>query len=266
MWRFLLTLALLAAPVVALADNARFGPPTPWQLVAMPHVATNAALAATANGSYPYGVIRDHYATGGAADGPLFFMPQTGTCAAASLVNDAGNCVDSTSGDGNSWKALHKDGIYDFREFGCAVGNSACDAATTAAAALVAKSTAILSTNGTLMLGDASNAVLPKARQQLLPRRTITSGTSDNMTTADYAVYWDSASAGPKIQSIPGCTSALDADTLEIGDERQSASIDNITITPTSGTIYNAASLTLTSDGAEVSLQCDSSTANWVIK
>ena len=122
--------AVLISP--AHADNARFGPsmrpdssnavlPTAREnLKALPHLATNALLAAAANATYPNGVFRDHYATGGVADGPLFFTPQTGTCASQTpaLVNDGGNCVDSTSGDGNSWKALHPDQRFYANEFG----------------------------------------------------------------------------------------------------------------------------------------------------
>lgn len=91
---------------------------------AVPHVAANAALAAAATATYPQGVWRDHYATGGTADGPLFFQPQAGTCAANSLVNDGGNCVDGP--DGNSWKALHQNNVLNVKEFG-ALGNNSTD-------------------------------------------------------------------------------------------------------------------------------------------
>lgn len=66
------------------------------------HVASNAELAATPTEYYPTGVWRDDYAAGFGA-GPLWFTPLTGTCAANSLVNDGGSCVDAAGG--NSWKA-----------------------------------------------------------------------------------------------------------------------------------------------------------------
>lgn len=109
-------------------------------LGALPHVATNAALSAKSNASAPQGVYRDHYYTGGVTDGPLLFQPQTGTCAANSWVNDGGNCVDSTSGDGNSWKALHRNNTLNVREFGAKGDNSTDDSAAIQAMAAAAGS------------------------------------------------------------------------------------------------------------------------------
>lgn len=68
-----------------------------------PHVATNAALAASATATYPNGVWRDDYAAGNGAP-PRFFTKLTGNCLANGLVNDGGSCVDTTAGDGNSWR------------------------------------------------------------------------------------------------------------------------------------------------------------------
>lgn len=78
------------------------------------HVATNAALAATPTSYYPNGVWRDDYAANAGA-GPLWFTPLTGNCAANSLVNDGGNCVDASGG--NSWKA-HYINVINIAQFG----------------------------------------------------------------------------------------------------------------------------------------------------
>jgi hypothetical protein len=68
-------------------------------------VDTDAALAATATATFPNGVLRLDYSAGFGAT-PLVFSPQAGNCAANSMVNDGGSCRDTTTGDGNSWKAV----------------------------------------------------------------------------------------------------------------------------------------------------------------
>lgn len=92
---------------------------TPGTSAIAPHVATNAALAAASTATYPNGVWRDDYAAGNGAP-PLFFVVQTGTCGANSMVNDGGSCVNSS--DSNSWKAVPADSSVNVRQFG-AVGN-----------------------------------------------------------------------------------------------------------------------------------------------
>ena len=79
------------------------------------HVATHAALAAVPTADYPNGVWRDDYATGNGAP-PLFFIPQTGTCAANSMANNGGQCVNDAGG--NSFKAQPPLTGEDIREFG----------------------------------------------------------------------------------------------------------------------------------------------------
>lgn len=69
-------------------------------------VNTNAALKAAANSRFPQGVWRLGVNTLNDAP-PLFFRPQTGTCAANSFVSDVGGCNDTTAGDGNSWQSVH---------------------------------------------------------------------------------------------------------------------------------------------------------------
>lgn len=113
--------------------------PAPGAGVAtVPHVADNATLAATRTAAYRGGLWRDHYAAGGIADGPLFFTPRAGTCAANKWVNDGGNCVDGP--DGNSWKAIHPDGAMNVKEFGATGANGPDDYPAFQAAIVAAQS------------------------------------------------------------------------------------------------------------------------------
>lgn len=96
---------------------------------AVQHVATDAALTGLVTGSFPNGVWRDHFYTGGSSDGPLFFQPQTGTCVANGRANDGGDCRNTTSGDGNSFLAVHQHGVLDVKEFGAKGDNSTDDTA-----------------------------------------------------------------------------------------------------------------------------------------
>jgi hypothetical protein len=91
-------------------------------LKAAGRVADNATLAAAATSAFPAGVWRDDYASGNGAP-PLFFTAQTGTCAANSMADDGGSCVDGAGG--NSWKARHGASGYDVRQWG-----AKCDGAT----------------------------------------------------------------------------------------------------------------------------------------
>jgi len=81
------------------------------------HVATKTALAASATSTYPNGVIRDDYSIRLGAP-PLFYEPETGTCAANSRIDDGGSCINTTASDGNSWYAVFPTAGVDVREFG----------------------------------------------------------------------------------------------------------------------------------------------------
>ena len=95
------------------------------------HVATLATLQASLTATYGKGVWRDDYSAGlGAA--PLWYQPETGTCAANSRVNDGGSCVNTTSGDGNSFYAVFPVQGADLRQWG-AKGGSNADAALSSA-------------------------------------------------------------------------------------------------------------------------------------
>ncbi len=83
----------------------------------LPHVPTEAQLAASATATYPSGVVLDDYASGLGA-GPLQYQPLTLTCSANGYVNDGGSCINDTSGDGNSWLAKPLNSTMDVLSFG----------------------------------------------------------------------------------------------------------------------------------------------------
>jgi hypothetical protein len=104
-----------------LADNITSAPGLVSYLA--PHVATEAALVAIATAIFPNGVWRDDFSAGFGAP-PLFYTPQTGTCAANGYISDGGSCANTTAGDGNSWIAHFYQNRADVREWGCAFNNS----------------------------------------------------------------------------------------------------------------------------------------------
>jgi hypothetical protein len=94
-------------------------------------VATNADLALSSTIDFPAGIWRLDFAANRNA-GPLFFLPQSGTCAAASMANDGGSCVDGAGG--NSFKAVHAAAGSSFRQWGCAGDGTTDDTACVQAA------------------------------------------------------------------------------------------------------------------------------------
>jgi hypothetical protein len=124
MKRILLIAALFALASPARADmypdasNAKL-PDARTNLAIAPHVATNAALTAASTANYPSGVWRDDFSAGLGAP-PLFFFPQTGNCAAASMTNDGGHCVNATGGS----FVARTSGAEDVRSYGAACTNS----------------------------------------------------------------------------------------------------------------------------------------------
>lgn len=56
---------------------------------------------------------------------PLFFVGETGTCAANGRVSDGGSCVNTTTGDGNSWVARFAGDQVDDLQWGLVSGSAA---------------------------------------------------------------------------------------------------------------------------------------------
>jgi hypothetical protein len=138
-FRAVLIFLLLAVPARADmypdASNAKL-PDARTNLGAVGHVATNVALAAARSSDYPTGVWRDDYAAGNGAP-PLYFQPQTGTCASHGFASDGGTCVDAAGG--SSWQVPASPTIAeDIREWGMVAGTGSLAANGAAMAAIFA--------------------------------------------------------------------------------------------------------------------------------
>lgn len=107
-------------------------------------LASNAELASASTINFPNGIWRNDYAAGfGAA--PLFFRPQTTTCVAAGLANDAGSCVDSL--DGKSWLANYPEGRVELDQFGATGASDSTSKLQSALTALAARGGGTLTGN-----------------------------------------------------------------------------------------------------------------------
>lgn len=103
--------------LIATAEKARTA-----SFDAVASVPDTASLKQAPTGTSPFGLWRLDYARGTGAP-PLYFVPQAGTCANNGMTDDGGGCVDTTVGDGNSWKAVFPTGRFDIREFGAKSDN-----------------------------------------------------------------------------------------------------------------------------------------------
>lgn len=99
-------------------------------------------------------------------------------------------------------------------------------------------------------------------------QRSISTGTSDTQLLSDMngTIVWNSATSGAKAQTIFGCGSNNDGNTIKITDGAGTAATDNITVTPQGGTIGGAASQTISTNGATLKLQCNGAKTNWTIQ
>ena len=109
-------------------------------------------------------------------------------------------------------------------------------------------------------------AVLGLAATGIAPRhdgRVIQDGSSDAASVSDMFLFWKSPSGSAKAQTIPACVPAGDGARLTIVDAYGDAGVNNITITPASGTVNGVSSYVLTSNNASAVLACDGSGGNW---
>lgn len=109
-----------------------------------------------------------------------------------------------------------------------------------------------------------STVALTAQGAQLAAIRRITSGTSDTAAASDYTIVWRSAAGGAKTQNIPGCVSAIGGQIYVIKGEANNEAANNIVVTPASGTIEGAATLSITTNRGGMTIQCDSGSTDWI--
>jgi hypothetical protein len=108
---------------------------------------------------------------------------------------------------------------------------------------------------------------IPLVNFNVVSRRTVTTGSStDVVKSNDFVILWNSATALPKTETIPGCSALLDNRILEVSDEIGTAFLLPITIVPSVGTIAFQPTAIINTNGSSIDMQCDASTTNWVIK
>ncbi|NOG70502.1 hypothetical protein [Roseicella sp. DB1501] len=96
-------------------------------------------------------------------------------------------------------------------------------------------------------------------------RTTVTTGASYTVLANDYGILVNKGTGSATTINIPTCTTGgtIDGRILRIADEKGDAATNNITITPTSGTVQNAASLAISANYGKAILQCDGASGNW---
>ncbi len=96
--------------------------------------------------------------------------------------------------------------------------------------------------------------------------RNVTSGSTDTATTADSTINWLSASGAAKTETLPGCTASISGIELWIKDSQGDAHSNPIALTPSSGTIDGAASVSIDVNFGAGHVRCDGSHTNWMMQ
>lgn len=124
----------------------------PGNSVLAPHVPSTSALAAHNIADFPNGVIRDDAI--GLNAGPLYFKGQTGLCAAQTpaQVNDGGSCINTTSGDNNSYRSAFNNNLTPM-QFGAHGDSTGYGTGTDDATILASAFAAAVASGQTLHLG-----------------------------------------------------------------------------------------------------------------
>ena len=94
----------------------------------------------------------------------------------------------------------------------------------------------------------------------------VSTGTSNTLSTlmAPLTVQdWTSTASGVKVQTIPGCTSAIAGYRISVADQAYSAEQWSYDIYPASGTIAGGAGLGINQTGASQTIICDG-VSNWI--
>ena len=123
-------------------------------------------------------------------------------------------------------------------------------------------------TAGQPLLSGGASADPSYGGQELIrtARRTITSGSSDTATAADFLILWYKTVGSASTENIPACASGIDGKMYAIVDEKGDAGANNITVTPATGTILGTTSLIMNVNLSSVTLQCDGTQTNWVVE
>jgi len=121
---------------------------------------------------------------------------------------------------------------------------------------------------GQVLVSGGSSADPAYGSQQTIisKRRTVTSGSSDTATAADFMIASDKGSGSASAEAIPACASGIDGTMYVVVDEKGDAGTNNITVTPASGTILGTTSLVMNVCYSSITLQCDGSQTNWVVE
>ncbi|MCJ2184178.1 hypothetical protein MTR62_15980 [Novosphingobium sp. 1949] len=114
-----------------------------------------------------------------------------------------------------------------------------------------------------LVINRASKSVTLTGGTQFRVRQVKGANTSDTASVHDHFIFWNDAATGARSEVIPACTGELSGLELVVADERRAAASHPITIRAQDGTVNQAASTTIGSDGGRVHLVCDGA-GNWV--
>lgn len=94
--------------------------------------------------------------------------------------------------------------------------------------------------------------------------RKIVSGTTDTAQAADGIIAWDVTSGGAKSENIPAASNVGAGHSLTIKDDFGDANINNITVTPASGTVDGQAAFVMGIRSQSITLISDG-VSNWII-
>lgn len=130
-------------------------------------------------------------------------------------------------------------------------------------------SATFVNTNGSnaavIQWGNVEGAAMTGAGYASVRQITGSSTTTNTSSTADNAVVWRSSSANPKAQTIVGCTAQFTSLMITIKDGQRTAAANNITVTPSSGTIDGGASVVISTNGGWITAVCDGTSTDWLV-
>ena len=114
--------------------------------------------------------------------------------------------------------------------------------------------------------GNSGCPVWASVNQAATPLRSVASGTTDSITSADAngTIVWNSSSANAKSEALINCILALNGMTVSVKDGIGTAGTYPITVS--SNSIDGSGTYYLAFTHQSVTFQCDGSTTNWIVK